>query len=1704
MLKHLLLGLMLVSCISLSAKAQVFEGANVKALNTLYEKYDSQYQETRTKILEMANLPAWDRPDLSSNGMVFGVEKVLPNGYILVNEIDNNRDAANTTRASSLWTGGSLGLNLNGEGMTVGVWEAFDTAPNGGSVAAVLPTHVELNGRVTIRDGAALQGGAGANHGVHVAGTIAATGVSANAKGMASSALIDSYDANNDEAEMALAGANGMVISNHSYGFNAQTIADIFKGSYAINARDWDEIAFNAPNYVIVKSAGNNGPTGTQPATNTVFGTGWNVMTGSSASKNILVIGAANIIGLGYQQPSDVIIAGFSTRGPTDDGRIKPDVVGAGVSLYSSIGNTNNSYGFLSGTSMSAPNVAGSVALLQQHWRATLGGGTAWPRSATVRGLVIHTADEAGTTPGPDYIFGYGMVNVERAVRMVSSVQAADGRNVIQQNTLNNGGNLSLNVVASGREPLKVTICWNDPIPPTTILNQDNPTLNDYTSALVNDLDVRVTDVVTTNTSQPWVMPYQVNQANVNMALAINNTATTGDNTKDNVEQIVIANPVPGRTYTINITHKGTLATPQQYTLIASGVGGTAVAASGATDNTDSRIENVTLTGAGLNNSSSTAGACATYTDFTGLPALTAIATGQTVNLSVTLGTCNNAADKHVRVYIDWNGNGSFADAGEMVAQSAAAVNGTGLGISAASVTVPSSNILLGGTVLMRVVAVETTDVTTIAPTGTYTRGETEDYLIRISNFPGVDVGVAQIITSNNVSCGTTQSLQLVVRNFSNVVATNVPVDITFTGATPNTLSVTVPSVPALGQTFFNVTTPFSVPANASYTVSAATTLAGDAVATNNSATVSITVAATPSITAASSSSCGVVNPTDLISLQATVTGASSNSVVWYDAAAGGNRIAAGNQAYFTKAVADALPTANTVFAGLNDLNVSGVGPLNTLLGASATGGHAQAGVNPIFVVNSPFTIASARLYVSSTTTTSLAAGTGTVGASAGTITFTVTTPVGEIVSSSVVPVTYTGTTGAIFPVNIVFPRTGTFLLNIAYSSTAVQVFRNNGAVPAGLYPINVANVAQIIGSNANPGTIAAPNLAFYYWLYDMTITAIGCPTGSRQAVTINSTGVQTATITQGATASFCDTPGASVTLNATETGAGLTYRWQRRTGTNPFADIAGATAASFAATRQSATTLFNSELVDYRVIITRADGCQATSAITTVTCNPQPFDLKIGSVTTAPPTAKPNFATGSPIVITLAAYNGVASTNQTYEWFRNGVSLGAATLGGSTLAVTQAGTYTARVTGPCFTQTSAPFVVTDVTPTATATALACGTNPRQLNATATTGQVFWYDAAVAGNLLAVGTSNTRPNTETVNPYFVGINDFSGLVSSPASNTNGGGSNINAIMFFNANMPLEIDSATINVTAVGAAPNNTITFTVFDRNFSTIIISQRTITVTAGINRYKIGLYVPYAGNNFGLQASTFGTGTLAYRQGVVGSVVFPYSIANVFSITGTDRADQTAFYYFLYNIRIQAGSGAPATSRVNVPVQLRNLPTATLSGGGQLPAGQGLDLSVALTGTAPWSLVYNNGTANVSVANISSSPFIISTNTAGTFTLVSVSDASGCGSGTVSGTALVTPAAPLVTSIDDAILAGVKVYPNPTNDVVNIEYYDAAKQVTATLVNANGATFGQLPLVNNGAFWSGILDLASLPSGVYYIQLNNGQELKVRAVIKP
>src|SRR5690554_664548 len=469
----------------------------------------------------------------TKEGSFVDLQRVLPDGT-LIYYTTFNVDAAKSTRTNHINIGGSTGYNLDGQNMTAHVWD-------GGHPRV---THQEYHGpgennRVTIEDGATQLH----YHAAHVVGTITASGVQANAKGMAPRSRVKAYQWDNDLSEATTAASNGMLLSNHSYGYRADQLPDDMFGAYREDARDWDNLMFNTPHYLMVSAAGNDGNVthyNGQP-----FQSGYDMLSGHATSKNNLVVANAQDANVDSNgNLISVAISSSSSPGPTDDFRIKPDIAGNGAGVYSTYDNSNTAYNSISGTSMASPNVTGSLLLLQEHYNNING---SFMRAATLKGLALHTADDAGAL-GPDARFGWGLLNAKRAAETISK---NGSEALVQEMALSQGQTITLQVDSDGFNDLMASISWTDR--PGTVNNGTNST----TPALVNDLDIRVTKGTTTY--YPWRMTSATSNSN------------DGDNNVDPFERIEVENA--SGTYTITITHKGTLTGGSQaFSLIVTGL----------------------------------------------------------------------------------------------------------------------------------------------------------------------------------------------------------------------------------------------------------------------------------------------------------------------------------------------------------------------------------------------------------------------------------------------------------------------------------------------------------------------------------------------------------------------------------------------------------------------------------------------------------------------------------------------------------------------------------------------------------------------------------------------------------------------------------------------------------------------------------------------------------------------------------------------------------------------------------------------------------------------------------------------------------------------------------------------------------------------------------------------------------------------------
>lgn len=456
----------------------------------------------KSRIMELANLDE-----------IRWIEPAMP-PRIHYNSMAASRIAADVMLAAP--------YNVNGSTLIAGIWD-------GGAV----DTHNDFSGRLTVVDAVAVS-----NHATHVAGTLGASGAgNASATGMAPSIQLRSYDWNTDVPEMRTAAvSHGVVVSNHSYGFitgwnwDGSAWVDYGNdgfGEYGTEAQAYDDVVYDT-GLLVFKAAGNDRNDGPDCPSGPNCDGDYDSIGFVGNAKNVVTICALN--------DSDGM-SGFSSWGPSNDGRIKPDLCANGVGLTSTL--PGNTYGSLSGTSMASPSAAGAGALLYDHYRAVL---ALAPSPETLKTLMIHGATDLGNT-GPDYQFGWGIINTPASADLItggSFAQGAIGGTGLQE---------EFQLESAGGE-LKVTLGWTDP--------QGTPGAS---KALVNDLNLMLVSPSGVE-HYPWVL---------NGALP-SNAATTGVNTVDNIEQVAISGAAAG-TWTVRVAGFAVPIGPQNFTIVGEGLG---------------------------------------------------------------------------------------------------------------------------------------------------------------------------------------------------------------------------------------------------------------------------------------------------------------------------------------------------------------------------------------------------------------------------------------------------------------------------------------------------------------------------------------------------------------------------------------------------------------------------------------------------------------------------------------------------------------------------------------------------------------------------------------------------------------------------------------------------------------------------------------------------------------------------------------------------------------------------------------------------------------------------------------------------------------------------------------------------------------------------------------------------------------------------
>lgn len=401
------------------------------------------------------------------------------------------------------------GLHYDGEGVTTLVRDDGPIGP-----------HVDFKGRLDNLDTKSQPGDI--NHGDWVGGCIGAAGnIDPAARGFAAGAKIFAipYKADFQDATMPLHFSKNVTITNSSYsnGCNA---------GYTLASQTVDQQLFDNPTLIHVFSGGNSN------GSNCGYGAGnqWgNITGGHKMSKNSIAVANINAIGE---------LHNTSSRGPAYDGRLKPEISAHGTDVFMT--QPDNTYSINLGTSFSAPHVAGGFAQLTQAYKELHNGDQ--PETGLLKAALMNTANDLGNA-GPDFKFGFGYMNVYRALNLLQK------NNHVKGSVDQNGESIHNLQVLNGTRQLRVMVYWLDP-----------PASENAGRALINDLDLTVVSP-DSSINLPWTLNPTPT------ATALDTPAGKGRDSLNNFEQVVIDMPAAG-SYQLKVKGFEVPMGPQAYTIV--------------------------------------------------------------------------------------------------------------------------------------------------------------------------------------------------------------------------------------------------------------------------------------------------------------------------------------------------------------------------------------------------------------------------------------------------------------------------------------------------------------------------------------------------------------------------------------------------------------------------------------------------------------------------------------------------------------------------------------------------------------------------------------------------------------------------------------------------------------------------------------------------------------------------------------------------------------------------------------------------------------------------------------------------------------------------------------------------------------------------------------------------------------------------------
>lgn len=334
--------------------------------------------------------------------------------------------------------------------------------------------------------------------GTHVAGTIAGKpfqGTSPVGNGVAEDAKLAVFDFAISASGSFDPGVDRLFASLYNNGKGAKVINGSWgrqgSGVYSAECRDMDDALAQYEDILYVASAGNMGS--------------WRTINSPADCKSTLAVGASfNQNGAGRDR-----LVSYSSRGPTADGRIKPDVVAPGFSIQSSTGGACG-WRSMDGTSMSAPGVSGAAAIVRQYLREGFldggyrGSGEGFdPSGSLVKAILMNSGRSishvftrqgkvAGTSRAYDNSQGHGAVHLTNTLPLqgINDLSAFAVDNAVISDAQTFTFEVDTTKCHSNTEPLGGRS--SNKIVSVTLAYYDPPAQAGSKESLVNDLDLWV------------------------------------------------------------------------------------------------------------------------------------------------------------------------------------------------------------------------------------------------------------------------------------------------------------------------------------------------------------------------------------------------------------------------------------------------------------------------------------------------------------------------------------------------------------------------------------------------------------------------------------------------------------------------------------------------------------------------------------------------------------------------------------------------------------------------------------------------------------------------------------------------------------------------------------------------------------------------------------------------------------------------------------------------------------------------------------------------------------------------------------------------------------------------------------------------------------------------------------------------------------